>query len=71
MMTKLPGPMEVARAALRLCALVTLAAGACAGIVYWAWQGSLTGVLVSALVPGTCAIAVLTRSPWHARPSGE
>ena len=36
-----------------------LVTGACAGIVYWAWQGSLIGVVVSALVPGCFATSVL------------
>lgn len=70
-MAKLPDLMGVARAALLLIALLALVAGACAGIVFWAWQGSLTGVVVSALVPGTCALSVLTRLPWHRRPSRD
>jgi hypothetical protein len=36
--------------------LILLAVGAPVGIVYWAWQGSLIGVALSALVPGLCAI---------------
>ncbi len=71
MIAKLPGLVGLARAALLLLALFTLATGACAGIVYWAWQGSLAGVVVSALIPGTCAIAVLTHVPWGLRPSGK
>lgn len=70
-MVKLTGPLGVARTALLLLALFTSAIGACVGIVYWAWQGSLAGVVASALIPGTCAIAVLTRMPWGLRPSGE
>lgn len=70
-MTKLPGLMGAARAALLLLALLASAVGAFAGIVFWAWQGSLIGVVVSALVPGTCAIAVLTRQSARLRPSGD
>ena len=36
--------------------LLTLAVCTCAGIVYWAWHGSLIGVTLSALVPALSGI---------------
>jgi hypothetical protein len=36
---------------------LTIAAGT--GIVYFAWQGSLIGVVLSAVIPGLCAMSVL------------
>ena len=48
-------------------ALVVLASvlmiAACCGIVFFAWQGSVFGVLLSALLPGFGAIWMLVR-PW-------
>lgn len=41
--------------------LFALGVAACAGIVYWAWQGSLIGVVLSALIPGTLALSILRR----------
>lgn len=42
--------------------------GACFGIVFWSWQGSVLGVVLSALLPGFGAIWTLAR-PWKAKPS--
>ena len=46
---------------LSLFVLIALALLACGGIVYWAWLGSLLGVALSALVPGCCAVQVMSR----------
>ena len=53
-----PSASVVRSAGLVLLSLI-LASGAYAGIIYWAWQGSLIGVAVSALLPGGCAVLVL------------
>jgi hypothetical protein len=45
-----------------------LLAAACFGIVFWSWQGSVLGVVLSALLPGSGAIWTLAR-PWKAKPS--
>lgn len=45
---------------LSLLVLFVLALLACGGIVYWAWLGSLAGVALSALVPGCCAVRVMS-----------
>ncbi len=70
-MTRLLGPTGALRPWLLVLASLALAAGACAGIVYWSWQGSLIGVALSALVPGTCALALLARSPGVHGPKND
>ena len=40
-----------------------LLAVTCFGIVFWAWQASVLGVLISALVPGFGAIWALSDRP--------
>jgi hypothetical protein len=45
-----------------------LAIGACAGIIYWAWHGSLLGVVLSAVLPGSGASALVTGQTWRTRP---
>ena len=35
---------------------------ACCGIVFWAWQGSVVGVLLSAMLPGFAAIWTFGRT---------
>jgi hypothetical protein len=37
-------------------------AAACVGIVFWAWQGSVVGVLLSAMLPGFAAIWTFGRT---------
>ena len=39
--------------------LLLLTGGACVGIVYWALQGSLIGVVGSALMPGSVAVSIM------------
>src|SRR5690349_19638032 len=46
-----------ARVALLALLVVCWIAGAYAGIVYWSFQGSLLGVIASAIVPGLAATA--------------
>ncbi len=60
---------------------LALLAVACSGIVFWAWQASVLGVLLSALVPGFGAVWALSNSsrasasigeqPGGAQPSGH
>lgn len=64
MRLRLGSSMPVRSGLLLLLALL-LAAGAGAGIIYWAWQGSLVGVVLSALVPGSCAAALATSETWR------
>ena len=39
-----------------------LLAAACGGIVFWAWHGSVMGVLLSAMLPGFAAIWTFGRT---------
>jgi hypothetical protein len=48
------------RAGMLLLLPFMLATLACAGILFCAWQGSIIGVALSALVPGSCAVLMLT-----------
>ncbi len=59
MVTRMPELSGAVRAALLLLVVVVLVAGACAGIVYCALQGSIAGVVLSALVPGLGALAAV------------
>jgi hypothetical protein len=56
MVTRMPELSGAFRVALLLLVVVLLVAGTCAGIVYCALQGSIAGVLLSALVPGLGAM---------------
>ncbi len=44
--------------------LIGWTAGAFGGIVYWAMQGSLGGVILSAVVPGLGAMSTLPLLRW-------
>ncbi len=65
------GTARFARAGLVLLLSMLLAAGAGAGIIYWAWQGSLIGVVLSALLPGSLATVLASGEPRRTRPSGK
>ena len=65
------GSLRFVRSGLFLLLALLLATGACAGIIFWAWRGSLIGVALSALVPGSWAIALATSEAWRIRPSSE
>ena len=62
-----------ARAACLACLLLCWIVGAYAGIVYWSLQGSLLGVVASAVIPGIAAtstwwgFATLERLPGRHR----
>ena len=59
------GSASAARTGFLLLLFLVLAAGACAGIIFWAWRGSLIGVALSALVPGSCATSLLFATSWQ------
>ena len=65
------GSASAVRSGFLLLLFLVLAAGACAGIIYWAWQGSLIGVALSALVLGCCASSVLSGGAGRLGPTGE
>jgi hypothetical protein len=50
--------------------LICWVAGAYAGIVYWSLQGSLLGVLVSAVLPGIAAVSTWWAFTALERPVG-
>ncbi len=54
-LTTTEGLVGTARIALLSRLLVCRVLGACAGIVYWSFQGSLLGVVASAGIPGLAA----------------
>ena len=70
MMARL-GSASAVRTGLLLLLFLVLVVEACAGIIYWAWQGSLIGVALSALIPGSCAASLLFTGAWPIRTSHE
>lgn len=58
MMTRPLGRPSLARSRFLAVLLVVLALGSCAGIVVGALHGSILGVVLAALLPGFCIVAI-------------
>lgn len=53
---------SILRAGLLLFVSLALVMLTLAGILFWAWHGSILGVALSALLPGLCAMLLLPTS---------
>ncbi len=65
------GSAGAVRSGVLLLLFILLSAEACAGIIYYAWQGSLIGVTLAALVPSSCAASLLFAGAWPIRLGDE